>query len=69
MLVVIAIEDLHWADASTLELIEILIQQCPNAPLMLLHTARAEFRPGWQPGAYLVQITLNPLNTNSARRW
>jgi hypothetical protein len=67
MPVVIAIEDLHWADPSTLELIDLLIQQCKKAPLMLLDTARPEFRAGWQASAHHVQITLNPLNTNSSR--
>jgi class 3 adenylate cyclase/tetratricopeptide (TPR) repeat protein len=67
MPVVIAIENLHWADPSTLELIERLVEQCAGAPLLLLFTARPEFRAHWQAGAHLMQITLNPLNTSSAR--
>jgi class 3 adenylate cyclase/tetratricopeptide (TPR) repeat protein len=67
MPVVIAIEDLHWADPSTLELIELLVQQSGKAPLMLLQTARPEFHVGWQPSTHLVHISLNALNSNSAR--
>jgi predicted ATPase/class 3 adenylate cyclase len=63
----IEIEDLHWADPSTLELIELLTEQCAKAPLLLLYTARPGFHPSWQSSANLVQITLNPLNAYSAR--
>ena len=63
----IEIEDLHWADASTLELIELLTEQCAKAPLLLLYTARPEFHPNWQSGANLVQIMLNPLDAYNAR--
>jgi predicted ATPase len=33
------IEDLHWADPSTLELIQLLVEQGATAPLMLIYTA------------------------------
>jgi predicted ATPase len=41
---VIAIEDLHWADPSTLELIQLVVEQGARSRLLLLHTARPEFR-------------------------
>jgi class 3 adenylate cyclase len=44
---VIATEDLHWADPSTLELIQLLVEQGARARLLLLYTARPEFRPQW----------------------
>jgi len=44
---VIVIEDLHWADASTLEVVQLLAEQGPTAPLLLLCTARPEFHPQW----------------------
>ena len=43
----VAIEDLHWTDASTLDLIQLLVEQGTAAPLLLLCTARSEFRPQW----------------------
>jgi hypothetical protein len=36
-------EDLHWADPSTLELIQLLVEQGNTVPLFLLFTARPEF--------------------------
>src|SRR6516162_917264 len=41
---VLAMEDLHWIDPSTLELTQTLVDQAATAPLMLLCTGRSEFR-------------------------
>src|SRR5262249_40410186 len=38
--VVLVVEDLHWLDPSTLELLQLLVEQGATAPLMLLYTAR-----------------------------
>jgi hypothetical protein len=46
------IEDLHWADPSTLELIELLVQQNATEPVLLLYTARPEFRAPWPTRAH-----------------
>src|SRR5262249_7150670 len=64
---VMATEDLHWADASTLELIRLLIEQGANAPLLLLYTARPEFRAQWPLRAHHIQITLNRLSPRYVR--
>jgi len=55
---VIALEDLHWVDPSTLELQHTLVEQAATAPLMLLFTARPEFRAPWLMRAHHAQITL-----------
>ena len=41
----IVIEDLHWVDPSTLQLIQLLVEQGSKSRLLLLFTARREFRP------------------------
>ncbi len=64
---VIATEDLHWADPSTLELIELLVEQGATARLLLLYTARPEFRSPWPMRAHHSQITLNRLSAHHAR--
>jgi predicted ATPase/class 3 adenylate cyclase len=64
---VMATEDLHWADPSTLELIQILIQQGATAPLMLLNTARPEFDAQWPLRAHQTHITLNRLSARNVR--
>ena len=54
---VIATEDLHWADPSTLELIQLLVEQGSMTPLMLLCTARPEFRQEWPARAHHTRST------------
>jgi predicted ATPase len=64
---VITIEDLHWADPSTLELIQLLCEQGAQERLLLLYTARPEFRAQWPPRAHHGQITLNRLSARNVR--
>ena len=64
---IIATEDLHWADASTLELIQLLVEQGASARLLLLYTARPEFHAPWPLRAHHTQITLNRLNARNVR--
>ena len=54
-------EDLHWADPSTLELLGLLLDQAPTARLLLVLTARPEFRPSWAPRSYVTPLTLTRL--------
>jgi class 3 adenylate cyclase/tetratricopeptide (TPR) repeat protein len=64
---VIATEDLHWADPSTLELTQLLVEQGARARLMLLYTSRPEFRIQWPLRAHHTQITLNRLSAKNVR--
>jgi class 3 adenylate cyclase len=43
----VVFEDLHWSDPSTLEVLGRLIEEAPNARLMLLLTFRPSFEPPW----------------------
>jgi predicted ATPase len=54
-------EDLHWADPSTLELLNRMIDQVHTARLLMVLTCRPEFRPPWSPHPHLAQLTLNRL--------
>ena len=60
--VVIALEDLHWVDPSTLELMQTLVEQAATMRLLLLYTSRPEFRPPWPMRAHHMQITLSRLD-------
>jgi class 3 adenylate cyclase len=64
---VIATEDLHWADPSTLELIQLLVEQGAPALLLLLYTARPEFHAPWPMRAHHTQINLNRLTAGNVR--
>ena len=65
--VVMAAEDLHWFDASSLELMQLLIEQAATARVMLVCTARPEFRAPWPPRAHHSHLTLARLNTRDVR--
>jgi hypothetical protein len=45
--VVLAFEDLQWADPTSLDLMRALAERGAQAPLLLIATARPEFRPPW----------------------
>jgi class 3 adenylate cyclase/predicted ATPase len=64
---ILAMEDLHWVDPSTLELTQTLVEQAATAPLMLLCTGRPEFRVPWPMRAHHTQVTLNRLNERHTR--
>jgi len=48
-------EDLHWADPSTLELLQLIVAWAPRLPLLGIFTARPEFDPSW-PAAGEVSV-------------
>jgi len=54
-------EDLHWADPSTLELLNLILDQVPTSRLGLVLTSRPEFTPPWPQRAYLTALTLDRL--------
>ena len=64
---VVATEDLHWADASTLELLQLLVEQGAMARLLLLYTARPEFPAQWPRRAHHTHINLNRLSPRNVR--
>ncbi|WP_428261685.1 protein kinase domain-containing protein [Haliangium sp.] len=59
--VVIVIEDLHWVDPSSLEVLGGLVSRVPTAALLLLGTFRPQFEPPWGQGGMATQIALTRL--------
>jgi class 3 adenylate cyclase/tetratricopeptide (TPR) repeat protein len=60
---VLVVEDLHWLDASTLELLGVLIQRAAAAPVLLVMTARPEFTLPWPDIDRLGLRALEPRQT------
>jgi predicted ATPase len=58
---VLLVEDLHWADPSTLDLLGNLLQQVPTSRLLLLSTYRPEFAPPWPNRPHFATMILNRL--------
>jgi predicted ATPase/class 3 adenylate cyclase len=56
------VEDLHWTDPTTLELLNLVLDQTPTASMLVLLTCRSHFQPSWHHRSYLTEITVNRLS-------
>jgi class 3 adenylate cyclase/predicted ATPase len=59
---VLAFEDLHWTDPTTLDLLRGIAERGALAPLFVLITTRPEFRPPWGVRSHHAMIALAPLD-------
>ena len=65
--VVLALEDVHWADPTTLDVLRGIAERGALAPLFVLITARPEFRPPWGMRSHHGTISLAPLDRHQVR--
>ena len=65
---VLAFEDLHWADPTTLDLLSGLAERGALAPLFVVATTRPEFRAPWGARSHHGTITLAPLDRRQVAR-
>ena len=63
----IVAEDLHWADAATVELFQRLTDQGTRVPFLLLMSYRPEFTAAWLNRSHLIQLTLGKLGRAQSR--
>ena len=66
--VVLAFEDLHWADPTSLDLLRALVERGAQAPLLIVATTRPEFRPDWSLRSHHSVISLAPLDRAQVRK-
>lgn len=59
--VLFVMEDLQWADPSTLELLGLIMDQVPAVPFLMLVTSRPEFEPTWGRRSYVTEVNLSRL--------
>jgi predicted ATPase len=59
--VLMAWEDLHWADPTTLETLGMLIEQVPTVPMLVVAMYRPELTPPWPQRSHMTPITLSRL--------
>src|ERR1700733_14314037 len=65
--VVLAFEDLHWADPPTIDLLRGMAEQGELVPLFIVATLRPEFRPPWSMRSHHGTISLAPLDRAQVR--
>jgi predicted ATPase len=64
--VLFVMEDLHWIDSSTLELLSLLVDQGLTARILALFTCGPDFSPPWTGRSHLTQMTLTRLPQRQA---
>ena len=57
----VAWEDLHWAEPTTLEFLGLVIAQAPTVSMLHVLTSRPEFSPPWPSRSHLTPFVLNRL--------
>ncbi|MBC8144853.1 MAG: AAA family ATPase, partial [bacterium] len=60
--VLFLLEDLHWVDPSTLELVEMLADRCADVPVMILVSCRPIFYRNWSFAPRVAGIELNRMS-------
>ncbi len=58
---VILFEDLHWADPTTLETLDLLVDRMRDIPLLMMLTHRPEFPPRWSQFGNVTALNLSKL--------
>ena len=54
-------EDVHWADPTTLELLDLIIDRSRRLAVLVLLTFRPEFNPPWAGQAHVTELPLSRL--------
>jgi tetratricopeptide (TPR) repeat protein len=57
----VIVEDLHWADPSTLEWLDLLVEELPSLPVLLLALTRPPSLPAWLSRTHASEISLGKL--------
>jgi class 3 adenylate cyclase len=65
---VLVVEDLHWLDSVSEEVLGKIIGSESKLHLLLLHTRRPEYAPPWLDRAVVTQLRLEPLPVGHVRR-
>ena len=66
--VILIIEDLHWIDSVSEELLDKIVNSTRKLRLLLLHTRRPEHVPPWLDRSVVTKLHLEPLPAGDIRR-
>ncbi|UQD84599.1 AAA family ATPase [Bradyrhizobium elkanii USDA 76] len=65
--VLVVCEDVHWADATSLELLDLAVDRIRGLPILMLMTFRPEFEPPWAGLANVSLLRLDRLDRQDTR--
>ena len=60
--ILLVFEDMHWADATSLELLDLTVARMRQLPVLALVTSRPEFKPPWACRSNATTLTLGRLH-------
>jgi DNA-binding SARP family transcriptional activator len=63
----VVFEDCQWADASSLELLDLMADRIRTQPVLLLITSRPGFEPSWGGLAHVREVSLDRMTDSDAR--
>jgi hypothetical protein len=66
--VLMVFEDAHWSDPTSIELLDTLIEQVPELPVLLVASFRPEFTTSWSGRSGVSLMALNRLGRRDATR-
>ena len=64
--VLMIFEDLHWADPTSRELLDLIVGQVARMPMLLVATFRPEFQPPWAGQPHVTTLSLGRLGREEA---
>jgi class 3 adenylate cyclase len=63
----LVVEDVHWADPTTVELLQRVVADLTQLPVLCLLTFRSEFEPPWARSGLVLDLDLGPLTSENVR--
>jgi class 3 adenylate cyclase len=60
--VVMVVEDAHWVDPTSRELLDLIVERVRSLPVLLIVTFRPEFQPPWTGQPQVTMLALNRLD-------
>src|SRR5438034_6912155 len=66
--VLFILEDLHWTDPTTLEFLNLVIEQIPTTSILTVLTCRSHFQPSWSHRSYLSAVAIHRLSQPQIER-
>jgi class 3 adenylate cyclase/predicted ATPase len=66
--VLFILEDLHWIDPSSLEIIDQLMETCSQHKILIVLIYRPYFKPAWQPKNNMLTLELTGLSETNANK-
>ena len=64
---VVLVEDLHWVDPTTLEVLDAFVECTQELPVLMVMTCRPEFDNRWQDFGHVTHHSLNRLSRRDGR--